>query len=58
VLRGDGDLIIAVDGREVKVFSDLLSHLINSARPGQVVTLTVLRSGERIDVPVTLGERP
>jgi 2-alkenal reductase len=56
--NGDGDLIIAIDEREVRVFSDLLSYLVNHTRPGQVVTLTVLRGGEKVDVKVTLGERP
>ena len=58
LLRGGGDLIVAVDGRPVNVFSDLLSYLVNHARPGQVVTLTVLRDGASVDVGVTLGERP
>lgn len=56
--RGDGDLITAIDGRPVRVFSDLLSYLVNHTRPGQTVTLTVLRSGQTVDVPVVLGERP
>ena len=56
--NGDGDLIIAIDGREVRVFSNLLSYLVNHTRPGQEVTLTVLRGGEKVDVKVTLGERP
>ncbi len=56
--NGDGDLIVAIDGREVRVFSDLLSYLVNHTRPGQEVTLTVLRGGEKVDVKVTLGERP
>ncbi len=57
-LRGDGDLITAIDGREVKVFSDLLSYLVNHTRPGQTVTLTVLRAGQTVEVAVVLGERP
>jgi S1-C subfamily serine protease len=56
--NGDGDLIVAIDGHDVKVFSDLLSYLVNHTRPGQEVTLTVLRGGEKLDVKVTLGERP
>jgi len=56
--NGDGDLIIAIDGRAVRVFSNLLSYLVNHTRPGQAVTLTVLRGGEKVDVKVTLGERP
>jgi 2-alkenal reductase len=57
-VNGDGDLIIAIDGRPVRVQSDLLSYLINHARPGQAVTLTVVRQGETVEVSVTLGERP
>lgn len=57
-LNGDGDLIIAVDGREVHVFADLMSYLINHTRPGQEITLTVLRQGQQRDVKVVLGERP
>jgi S1-C subfamily serine protease len=56
--QGDGDLIVAIDGQEVKVFADLLSHLVNHTRPGQTVTLTIIREGQRMDVPVVLGERP
>jgi 2-alkenal reductase len=55
---GDGDLIIAIDGHAVEVFSDVLSYLVNYTRPGQAVTLTVLRAGKQADVSVVLGERP
>ena len=57
-LNGDGDVIMAIDGRPVVVFADLLSYLVNHTRPGQVVTLTVLREGREVEVQVTLGERP
>jgi len=56
--KGDGDLIVAVDGRDVRVFADLMSYLINHTRPGQEITLTVLRKGETLNVKVALGERP
>jgi S1-C subfamily serine protease len=55
---GDGDLVVAIDGHPTAVFSDLLSYLINHARPGQVVTLSLYRGGKKMDVQVTLGERP
>jgi len=55
---GDGDLVVAIDGHETPIFNDLLSYLVNHARPGQVVTLTLWRNGKKMDVPVTLGERP
>ncbi len=57
-LTGDGDLIVAIDGHPVKVFSELMSYLINSTRPNQVITLSILRAGAPLDVQVTLGARP
>jgi 2-alkenal reductase len=57
-LRGDGDLIVAVDGEPVQVFSELMSYLVNHTRPGQRITLTVLREGAQTEVEVELGERP
>jgi 2-alkenal reductase len=55
---GDGDLIVAVDGREVRVFGDLLSYLVHFTRPGQTITLTIIRAGQTLDLAVVLGERP
>ncbi len=57
-LRGDGDLIVAVDGQPVHVFADLIGYLDYNKRPGDSVTLTVLRQNQRVDLTVTLGERP
>ncbi len=57
-LRGDGDLIIAVDGHTVQVFSQLMSYLVNSTRPGQVIALSILRAGKPLEMKVTLGTRP
>jgi 2-alkenal reductase len=52
-----GDLITAIDGKPVLHFGDLLSYLINNAQPGDVVTLTILRREEPVDVDVTLSGR-
>ncbi len=57
-LQGGGDLIIAIDGKPVIAFADVLSYLVNHASVGQTVTLTVIRDGTQQDIPVTLGERP
>lgn len=57
-LYAGGDLIIAVDGHPVKEFSDLLSYMILNKAPGDVITFTILRDGEQMEVPVTLGSRP
>jgi S1-C subfamily serine protease len=53
-----GDLVIAVDGQSVADFADLNSYLVFHTKVGQTVELTVLRNGETIRVPLTLGERP
>ena len=57
-LYAGGDLIIAVEGRPVKEFSDLLSYMILNKAPGDVITFTILRDSEQMEVPVTLGSRP
>jgi len=57
-LLGGGDLITAIDGREIQAFDELLSYLITSKSPGESVVITVLRGGDTVDVTVTLGKRP
>ena len=39
-------------------FDDLLTYLVQETEVGQRITLTIVRDGETINVPVTLGERP
>lgn len=56
--RRGGDLITAVDGNPVLEINDLISYLVFSAEVGQTIDLTVLRDGEEIVVPLTLGARP
>ena len=48
-----GDVIVAVDGQPVKTADDLYS-LLEVHKPGDTVTLTYLRDGQRQDVKVTL----
>jgi serine protease Do len=57
-LSAGGDLIIAVDGQEVKSFSDMLNYLIANKSPGDRVTFTVLRGEKTIEVELTLDKRP
>ena len=52
-----GDVIVAVDGQELQAESDL-AELVSRRRPGQTVTLEVLRDGERQEVEVELEPRP
>lgn len=53
-----GDLIIAVNGRPVTEPDDLISFLVFDAEVGETITLTVIRDGEQVEVPLTLSERP
>ena len=53
-----GDFIIAVEGRPVSDPDDLIAFLVFDAEVGQTISLTVIRDGEQIEVPLTLGERP
>jgi len=53
-----GDVIVAIDGREVTSGEELSSYLVTETSPGDEVTLTVLRDGERQEIEVTLDERP
>lgn len=53
-----GDLIVAIDNETVNSFEDLISYLYRNVEIGQTVTLTVLRGGEAIEVPLTVSARP
>ncbi|MBI5944853.1 MAG: trypsin-like peptidase domain-containing protein [Chloroflexi bacterium] len=57
-LFSGGDLIIAIDGRPVRTFDEMLAYLITNKGPGDTVILQVLRGTEKVDVPVTLDKRP
>jgi S1-C subfamily serine protease len=52
-----GDVIVAVNGHKVRRSQDL-SELISRSQPGDVITLEIIRGGERRNVRVTLGSRP
>ncbi len=57
-LFAGGDLIIAIDGRDVRTFDEMLAYLITNKSPGDTVVLTVLRGEEKVDLTITLGARP
>jgi len=50
-----GDLIVAFDGQEITTPQDL-SSAMNSHHAGDVITLTVFRGRQRLNVKVTLGD--
>jgi S1-C subfamily serine protease len=55
--RTGGDVILQVDGHDI-VTPDDLAEAVATHRPGETVTLTILRDGERQQVDVTLDQRP
>jgi 2-alkenal reductase len=57
-LEAGGDLIIAIDGLEVKSFADFIGYILRNKSPGDSVNLTVLRDGETMDVSLILDKRP
>ncbi|NHV60482.1 MAG: PDZ domain-containing protein [Candidatus Verstraetearchaeota archaeon] len=53
-----GDLILALDQHTIKTMEDLSSYLERETVPGQSVELTVIRDGQALSIPVTIGIRP
>jgi S1-C subfamily serine protease len=52
-----GDVIVAIDGKPVKNSNDLY-NIMEQYKPGDTVTVTVIRDRERRDFKVTLQEAP
>ena len=57
-LVAGGDLIVAVDGKPVIVYGDLISYIFTNKSPGDQIILTIIRDGEKMEVPLILGKRP
>ncbi|MCS6826917.1 MAG: trypsin-like peptidase domain-containing protein [Caldilinea sp.] len=53
-----GDILLAVDDQQVASVSDLDNLLENRYHVDDVVTLTILRDGRRLEVKATLVEEP
>jgi 2-alkenal reductase len=52
-----GDVVVEADGQAIQDFTDLLAY-VAFKRPGDTVTLTILRDGSRQQVTVELAARP
>ncbi len=52
--RNSADYIVAIDGVPVEGYSDLLEQ-IDKHEPGDTLMLSVIRDGNQIKVPLTLG---
>ena len=49
-----GDIIKEIDGYQIRKFSDLTGYM-NSKRPNDVLNLSIVRNGNKIEIPVTLS---
>jgi S1-C subfamily serine protease len=52
-----GDIILSVDGKEVRKIDDILIHLQRSKSVGDKMSLEILRDGRTTNVTITLEER-
>jgi S1-C subfamily serine protease len=57
-IRPGGDVIVGIDGTQVRSADDVVRIVAESLVPGQVARFAIIRDGKRRDVRVTLGSRP
>lgn len=53
-----GDVIVGINGLTVRTLNDLAVYTERNKRPGDIVSLTIIRDGQEITRSLTLGERP
>ncbi|CAD5243163.1 site-2 protease family protein [Thermococcus camini] len=52
-----GDVIVAMDGEKITDMESFINFM-NGTKPGQMVTLTVLRGGQELNLQLKLGTHP
>jgi S1-C subfamily serine protease len=57
-LQVGGDVIIGADGMQMNTFYDLIFYISREKTPNELITFTIIRDGEVIEVDLTLGSRP
>jgi len=53
----NADIIVAINGTPTPNFAEMIAYLAKYTRPNDTVTLTVLRDGQLVELPLTLGSR-
>ena len=53
-----GDIILSVDGKQVRKIDDILIHLQRAKSIGDEMNLEILRDGRTTNITITLEERP
>jgi 2-alkenal reductase len=57
-VKTGGDIIIAINGTNLRDMDALVAYLVANTDPGDTVTLTIIRDGKTIEIPAVLQERP
>jgi len=52
-----GDVVVGINGEKIRGISDVLLFLAREAEVGETVDITVIRDGEKMEVPLTLQSR-
>ena len=53
-----GDVVIAIEGQPVESFDDMLVYVALKTRPGDTITLTIVRDGAEEEITIELEPRP
>ena len=53
-----GDIIVGINGTKILNENALASYLAEHTVPGQMVSLTIIRNGQYMTIPLILGQRP
>jgi len=53
-----GDVIVGIDGLNVRTLNDLVVYTERNKRAGDIVSLAIIRDGQEVTKSLTLGERP
>ena len=57
IIDSDGDIIVAIDDKEVRKIDDILTYLEREKEVGDTVTLKILKNNQLEDVEIVLGPR-
>ena len=57
IIDSDGDIIVAIDDKEVRKIDDILTYLEREKEVGDTITLKILKNNQLEDVEIVLGPR-
>jgi S1-C subfamily serine protease len=57
-LLGGGDLVLAVNGKPIRNFAEMISYVVLNSAPGDSLSITVCRDGDTREISLVVGSRP